>query len=482
MANKKVLLINPYFNVEWKGVTPPIGQAYLAETLQQNGVDYDVLDMNLGHSEKQLFSKIDTFKPDLVALSMITRNYYEFYDLLKKIKEKDGRITTIAGGPHVTIMKEQVLKECPSLDLGCMHEGEQTLLELAQGDKPVAQIKGLLYRDSDNIHYSGDREYCMDLDTIPWPRYEKYELDKYFKEINIFSSRGCPFQCIFCARPVISSCFRTRSAENVVDEIEYWYRKGYRSFNFEDDNFNLIKERVYTICDEIEARGLTGLLIRCSNGIRADRADRAILTRMRQVGFRYLAIGVDAGNDRMLKVIKKGETMEQIENAIRNACELGFDLKLFFVFGNPTETEDDVKDMAKISLKYPISEVHFNNIIPYPGTELYEWIKDHDGFLQAPEIFLNDAAFMDDTPVFETPELPRAAKIKLKKYLNRVRKKVHRRTVRRIFSNPLVGFCASMLVANRYIEQLYYKNSFIRSIVEHFRYKKSGKTLTEVVK
>jgi hypothetical protein len=224
------------------------------------------------------------------------------------------------------------------------------------------------------------------------------------------------------------------------------------------------------------------MLIRCSNGLRADRADREVLTRMREVGFRYLAIGVDAGNDRMLEVIKKGETMEQIENAISIACELEYDIKLFFVFGNPTETPEDVRDMARISLKYPISEVHFNNIIPYPGTELFQWIKEQDGFLQKPEVFLNNAAFMDDEPVFETPELPREEKIRLKKYLNRVRKKVHRRTIRRIFANPLVGFCASMLVANRYIEQLYYKNSIVRSIVEHFRYKKSENHIPEVVK
>jgi radical SAM superfamily enzyme YgiQ (UPF0313 family) len=374
MALEKVLLINPFFDVEWKGVTPPIGQGYLAETLKSKGIDYDVFDMNLGYSFKQLCQKIGESQPDLVGVGMITRNYYQFYNLISDIKKRYNKIKTIAGGPHVTIMKEQVLKECPALDYGVVHEGEETLVELCKSEKGVSNIKGLISRNGEEIFYSGDRDYIKDLDQIPWPRYEKYEMDKYFKEINIFSSRGCPRRCIFCARPVISAKFRARSAENVVDEIEYWYKKGYRQFNFEDDNFNLIKDRVLKICDEIERRNLSGMLIRCSNGIRADRADRDILARMYEVGFRYLAIGIDAGNDRMLKVIKKGETMDQIERTIKNACELGYSLKLFFVFGNPSETTEDVLDMAKLSLKYPISEVHFNNIIPYPGTELFNWI------------------------------------------------------------------------------------------------------------
>jgi len=481
MTFQKVLLVNPHYDVEWKGVTPPIGQGYLAETLQKQGIDYHVFDMNLGYSFKQLCQKIDETQPDLVGVGMITRNYYEFYDLISEIKSEYSQIKTVAGGPHVTIMKEQVFRECSALDYGVVHEGEDTLVELCKGEKAISEIKGLLYRSGEEITYTGDRDYVKDLDQIPWPRYEKYELDKYFKEMNIFSSRGCPRRCIFCARPVITSLYRIRSAGHVVDEIEYWYKKGYRQFNFEDDNFNLIKDRVFKICDEIEKRGLTGMLIRCSNGIRADRADRDILARMREVGFRYLAIGVDAGSDRMLEVIKKGETMAQIEKAIENACELGYGIKLFFIFGNPSETTEDVEDMARLSLKYPISEVHFNNIIPYPGTELYTWLEEKDYFLLSPDKFLNNAAFMDIEPVFETPELPREEKIRLKKYLDKVRRKVHRRAVRRIFPNRYIGYLASMVVANSFFENLFHKNRFFRRIVEYYRYKEAERRASETM-
>ena len=113
--------------------------------------------------------------------------------------------------------------------------------------------------------------------------------------------------------------------------------------------------------------------MRCSNGLRADRVDRDILQRMYNVGFRYVAIGVDAGNDRMLEVVKKGETMADIESAIKNACEIGYSIKLFFVIGNPTETIDDID--ATISLLKRIKPGGGEVAIaaPMPGTNYYRY-------------------------------------------------------------------------------------------------------------
>lgn len=472
MGFKRVLLINPPFNVEWRGLTPSIGQGYLAESLRNNGIEYDVLDMNIGYGVKHLLRKMDSFQPDLVGMSMVTRNYRSFYSILEQAKQHHSKIQIVVGGPHVTILKEQVLQECHAIDYGVAREGESALVELCQDELPKGEIKGLLYRSDGNIVYTGDREFAPDLDQIAWPRYDKFEMNKYFHAINIISSRGCPYHCIFCCRHILSPKYRARSPENVGDELEYWYKRGYRQFNFEDDNFNIIKERVYAICDEIERRGLKGCLLRCSNGTRADRVDRDMLTRMREVGFKYIAFGVDAGNDRMLKVVKKGETMDVIEDAIKNACDLGYDIKLFFVYGNPTETWEDVEDMAKISRKYPIQEVHFNSIIPYPGTELYDWIKGNNYFLRQPEEFLNNATFWDEEPIFETPELPAAIRRKIPGYVHEVRQEVHKEAVRRIFyKNKLIGKLASVILTNSILERLYYQSNFWRKFMEYFRYK-----------
>ena len=491
MRFKKVLLVTPSPRAEWRALTPHIGQAYLAQTLLESGIEYDILDMNLGYDLKDINQKIEDFHPDLLGISLISFEYKRFYNLLSTIKTLYPTVKTIVGGPHVTIMREQVLRECNAIDYGAVYEGEGTLTELCQGELPEADIRGLISRQNGDIIYAGDRKPVSNLDQIPWPRYERFELHKYMGEMTIYSSRGCPHKCIFCPNRILSPHYRSRSPGHVVDEMEYWYRKGCRQFNFDDDNFNLIRERVFAICDEIKRRGLKDLFLRCSNGIRADRVDREMLEKMHEVGFRYIAFGVDAGNNRMLEVVKKGETIEQIEQAISNACDLGYDVKLLFVVGTPYETKDDVEDKVRLSRKYPIQEVHFYNTIPTPGTELFEWVKANNLFLEDPEEYLNHASFWPTsweleslTPVFETPELPRQARMELFKYLTKVRRQIHRdfilRKLRRspvigiLLRNRVIGKLLSYLTINRYVEKLFYQSIFIRKVLEGVRYRLSS--------
>jgi len=468
---RKVLIVNPPYHAEWRGLTPHIGQAYLAETLSDQGIEYDVLDMNLGYKLRHLHQKIRDFQPDLVGMSLISLEHKRLYQLLSAIRNFDERLRIVVGGPHVTILKNQVLKECPEIDYGIVFEGEGTLTELCQG-VPENEIKGLIFRNGDDVVYTGDREFVSNLDQIPWPRYEKFEMRRYVPEITIYSSRGCPYQCIFCPNRIISPIFRPRSAKHVGDEIEYWYGRGYRQFNFDDDNFNLIRERVFEICDEIEKRGLKGLFLRCSNGIRADCVDKEMLMRMREVGFNYIAFGVDAGNNKILEIVKKGETMEAIERAIKLACDLGYNVKLLFVVGTPYETRSDVEDKVRLSRKYPIQEVHFYNTIPYPGTELYDWVGKSGYFLIKPEEYLNNISCLTKAPVFETPELPKQERIKLYRYLAKVRSQVHRDAVRRIFQKyGVIGRLLSLILANGLMERLFYQNRLFRRAAESFRFR-----------
>jgi len=472
MRYERVLLINPLSHAEWRGIRPHIGQAYLGQTLLENGIEYDVIDMNLGYKYRHLQEKVNDFHPDLIGVSLISLEYKTFYDLLSRIKGLNPKIKIVAGGPHVTIMREQVLKDCLAIDYGVVSEGEGTLLELSKGELPKPEIKGLIFREGGSIVYTGDREFIQNLDEIPWPRYEKFELNKYIKEITIYSSRGCPHKCTFCPNRILSPKFRPRSAKNVVDEMEYWYSKGSRQFNFDDDNFNLIRERVFEICEEIERRGLKQLFLRCSNGIRADKVDREMLTRMKEVGFRYIAFGIDGGNNRILEIVKKGETIEEIEQAIKDSCDLGYDVKILFVVGTPGETRKEVEDKVRIAKRYPIQEVHFYNIIPYPGTELYDWIKENNYFLKEPEDYLNDASCLINMPVFETPELPAKDRSKMFKYLSKARSRIHREALLRLFGRSnLIARLASYILTNRLVEKLFYQNVFFRKIIERFRYK-----------
>jgi anaerobic magnesium-protoporphyrin IX monomethyl ester cyclase len=469
MRFERVLLVNPKSDAEWKGIRPHIGLGYLAQYLEANGIEHDVLDMNLGHGVHDLLRRVDEFKPDLVGMTLLTMEYRAFYEVLGDLKAAHPDIPVVVGGPHVTIFRERVLEDCPSADYAVVHEGEHTLVELCQGTGE-SEIAGLAYRQNGEVRYTRDRGFEMDLDSLPWPRYERFELDRYIPEIEIYSSRGCPHQCIFCPNRLISPVFRARSAESVVEEMTYWYGRGYRLFNFDDDNFNMIRQRVLDICDGIERAGLTDVVLRLSNGIRADRCDRELLARMKEVGFRYIAFGADAGNDRMLQIVKKGETIADIEQAVAAATELGYEVKLLFVVGTPYETWEDVEDKVRLSKRYPIQDAHFYNIIPYPGTELFDWIQENGYFLLDPEDYLNTVSSFKNVPIFETPELPAAKRIELFKYLERVRSGIHRDAAKRLFRSPVLGELAGWVAGSRAFSSAFYRYPFVRKTVDRVRF------------
>ncbi|MFX0199154.1 MAG: B12-binding domain-containing radical SAM protein, partial [Candidatus Hodarchaeota archaeon] len=448
---------------------------YLAEALVDSGIQYDVLDMNLGYKTKNLIKKIEKFHPDLIGIPLVSLQYLEFYRLLSQIKNHYPQVDLVVGGPHVTILKEKVLHDCTAIDYGVTFEGELPMVELCKGEKQLNKIRNLLYREGDNhsVLYTGDGEPIWDLDRLSFPRYEKFELKKYIPEVTIYSSRGCPHQCIFCPNRIISPHYRARSAAHVVEEMEYWYKNGFRQFNFDDDNFNYDKNRVYQICDEIEKRGMKNLFLRCSNGIRADRVDRDMLKRMKAVGFRYIAFGADGGNNRMLAIVKKGESIEQIESAVKSACELDYDVKMLFVVGTPYETRQDVEDKVRLVQKYPLTDVHFYNTIPYPGTEMFDWVVENNYFLVKPEEYLNDISCCESIPVFETPELTAKERVKLYKYLQKVRRDIHRKAFRRIFKRfGILSHVLSYILASDTVVKKYYQSLFFRKLIENLRYNK----------
>lgn len=474
MRFKKILLINPsVYRARLGPIRPPVGLGYVAQFLNHHGLEYEVIDMALGHRIKDLFKEIDMFMPELIGISMWTYGYKYTYNFIRKVKERYPEIPVLAGGPHISTMRQEVLKECREIDFAIVLEGEKTIIELCQGIG-LENIKGLIYRKGKDITYNGDREFVVDLDSIPFPRFERFERDKYMlKEMLIISSRGCPFNCIYCPVSLaIGKRLRVRSARNVVDEIVYWYNKGYRRFNFGDDNFTFYKERVYEICDEIEKRDIKGLDIRCGNGIRADRVDRALLKRMKDVGFTYLAFGVEGGNDRILGILKKGEDIKQIEETIRDACEIGFDVTLFFLAGSPGEKWEDIEDSVQLARRYPIIDARFYNIIPYPSTQLFEDLKRKNLFVRSPEEYLNDTQAFDPIPVFETPELSVDDRIKVFRYLSKVSKEILRNGFKKKLKRyGWAGILLAYVASTDMGQNILRHNKIIRRIAEKIRYR-----------
>lgn len=472
-----VLLVSPPSSSYLGAARPPQNLGYLAESLLRSGVEPWILDMRLGYPLRDLLKTIQQVKPDLIGFSLVSLEYLKSYALIDRVKQFAPSAHIVVGGPHVTVLQETVLEECASIDYGVVHEGEHTLVELCEGHVPPDWIKGLIWRNRGaDIVFNGHREISRNLDAIPYPTYRGFEMKRYIREIPLNSSRGCPYQCVFCPNKMITKQYRWRSAGHVVDEIIHWYNAGYRVFNFDDDNMSLKRERVLEICDRIETAGLQDAEFRCSNGIRADRVDEELLKRMYEVGFRYIAFGVDGGNNKMLKANKKGETIEQIESAVRNACEIGYDVKIFCILGMPHETLEDVEDSLRFMQKFPVRRIILNNPIPYPGTELFETVKANGWFVKQPEEYLNHVTENVDEPVFVTPELDIFARRDILKRARRIERTVTRRAVRTLYEKFFpFNHVLAWLFATRFVENLFFKNHRFRQWMENIRYRR-GRT------
>jgi len=471
MRFQKVLLVSPPSSSRYGGLRVPAGLGHIAQVLRDNSIRHECLDMRLGYGFRHLRERLAGFAPDLVGISMISLEYRNMYGMIARIKESCPRAKIVVGGHHVTILREKVLEECREIDFGVVGDGEKAIIELCKEEAPLDQIQGLLYRQNGETVFTGDRAPLENLDEYAFPRYEGYDLRSYSRQIPVHSSRGCVFQCTFCPNKFLGGKYRTKSPAYFVDEIEYWYKRGYRQFAIDDDTFNLNKKRVYAICEEIKKRQMPDLFIRCSNGLRANCVDRELLSAMKEIGVREVGFGVDGGNNKVLGYLKKGETIEQIEEAVKIACELGLDVALFIIVGTPHETEADIEDSIRFARKYPVARVNFNNAIPYPGTEMFDYVKEHKLFLMPPEQYLNCVSEDKMVPVFETAELRRNERIRILGRCHKVRKEIMKNSVARMFGRfPLMGAFAKYCFPVHFFEKLFFGNLFFRRVFERIRY------------
>jgi len=458
---KKVLFIQPLYPASVKkGPTLQDGLGYISEYLNKDGVDTTIVDMQLGYSFDELIEKINIYRPDLIGFTMMTISYIGTYALITDVKKRNPSIPIVVGGPHISTLRETALVECPSIDFGVVMEGEITTAELCKGFE-LDEIKGLIYRNQDGaIKYNGTRDYIDNLNEIPFPTYNNFEVERYGTWHPLQTSRGCPYDCIYCTvSTVIGKKLRVRSPENILREIEYWYQRGKRAFSIRDDNFSFFEDRVYKICDLIEKSNMTGLEFALFNGIRADKCTKDLLKRMKSVGFNYISFGAEAGNNKILGHLKKGERIEDIELATKNACELDIKVELFFLVGSPYETWKDIMDTVRLATKYPITSSIFSNVIPFPGTELFNWVESNNYFVEKPEDYLNwNRLYFTNKPVFQTPELPAKDRIKALKYTHNV---VMRRIERNyyVYHDGYLGrlyFIYLSIRKNRYLDKFFF--------------------------
>ncbi|MBO06299.1 MAG: hypothetical protein CMI58_04605 [Parcubacteria group bacterium] len=466
MKYKKVLLLFPdYAGGYFGALRPPAGIGYLAQILQENRVEYDILDLATGRNLSILRAKILSFKPDLVAISLMSFMYKRSYYIINYMKDISSGITVVAGGPHISTLREKALEECKGIDYGIVQEGEYTMLDLCSG-LDEESVPGLLYRKDGKVNFAGPRPFEKELDKFSFPRFEKFPLGKYVtEEIGIVSSRGCPFNCTYCpVKTSIGQQYRIRSAESIVDEITYWYNRGFKQISILDDNFTLDKERVFKICDSICRKDFKDIELNCNNGIRADRVDREMLSAMKLAGFKYFAFGIESGNEQILKNIKKSQDLVVMENALKIAIELDFTVTLFFIVGAPGENLSTVKESIALAKKYQIFDARFYNLIPFPATELYEWAKNNKYLIMYPEEYLNNSSHWDFKPVFATPDFPTEERAKALELTRQARKEIrHDAMKRKLWGKlgPLSGIIANFYI-NDWVQTQLMHNSLLR--------------------
>lgn len=447
---RKVLLVNPAYSKTYFSLPVlPAGLGYLAQGLKNNGLAYEIFDMSLGYTAGDLKEKIRAFRPELVGVSCISYMLNNTYRMVSELKRNFPGLKIIMGGPHVSSIKGDIMRECKDLDFALVGEGDRSLIDLCKG-RPYPEISGLIYRVDSKQIAAVPSTFVSDLGALDFPRYEGFELDRYgYKMIGIVTSRGCPYGCIYCSCNVIGKKIRFRCAESIVEEIDYWYKRGYREFGIQEDNPTFDKNRMLEICEGLRKKCFKDLKLMCGNGVRADRVDRELLGEMKKAGFKRLAFGIESGSDKVLKAINKGTTAEVMEKAIREAVELGFFVSLFFIIGSPSETTEDVERSIRLALKYPVQSAEFFNLVPMPGSELYSWVEKNNYFIRPPKEYLNSKYHpaRSCSPIFATPEFTKKERRMMLKKTHRVSVEIKKRVIREKFVK--LGFIGEIL-ANLY--------------------------------
>ncbi|MDI6741101.1 MAG: radical SAM protein [Smithella sp.] len=377
----RIAIIAPPYPLE-EMPSPPLGVTYVAAAFEAAGAEVEIFDYIVSsYTKENLKKQLDAFRPDVVGATSVTMNFYEAQQIIRDVKNYNPEIITMMGGPHVSFTSMDTLKQYPEIDLIVIGEGEDTIAELV----PVMNqknkwhnIRGIAYRNGDEIIITGKRDFIADIDSISLPARHLLPLSRYRAlgfPVSLITGRGCPYSCIFClGRKMVGSKVRKRNSSLVLDEIETIIGYGFDRINIADDLFTADKERVKEICTGIKERSLKFVWSAFS---RVDTISQEVFDLMAQAGCDSVSFGVETGNTEILKRIKKGINLEQVNAAVKMCQQAGMIAHASFIIGLPGETKDTLEETDKFARSTKaIYGYHF--LAPFPGTTVREKIQDYD--------------------------------------------------------------------------------------------------------
>ncbi len=411
----KIVFINPPQQTGYP--QPPMGLASLAAVLEKEGFDTAIVDANVQRLKpEEVISHVAD--ADVVGLTAMTPTIGIALEIARRVKESRPDVPVLLGGAHATLLPEATLAGAPGVDIIVRGEGEKVIVDLLQAlrsRQALYDLPGITYRGGGEVISTAPATENVELDSLPflayhllpWHRYKPYPPHGRASPFAaIITSRGCPYHCSYCSKPVFGTKFRAQSPLRVTDEIAYYKEKFHiGELAFYDDVFTLDGKRAYAIAESMLHKGLK---IPWTCETRVNLVDRELLQQMKKAGCYAIAYGVESASPEILKTLSKNISVEQVEEAVRLTREAGIQTIGYFMLGSPGETPETVCQTIDFAKNLKLDFAQFAVTIPFPGTELYD-IYLRNGHKDISWEDLSYARLEGGvTPVFESDRLSKA--------------------------------------------------------------------------
>ncbi len=408
----------PHFEDSISSYFPfPFFLAYTAAVLEEAGVAVGLRDSIAERDSVQDFlNALSSFRPDLLLIETSTPSIESDLELCRTVNAREPGLKIVLAGPHSEMYSAEFLAAHPGLYAILLGEYEQIALELVEAlgeGRTPDSVAGLIFRQGESVVQTPERPLMDNLDDLPFPARHLLNMSRYqdlFCELpspslQIISSRGCPFQCIFCSWPQVmygSHRYRVRSAASILDEIESCLKTNkYRSIYFDDDTFNIGERRILEICDEFDRRGIR---VPWAAMARADTMTETMLRRMKAAGLAAVKYGIESTDQAIVDRSRKKLDLKKAEQVVRLTRSLGIKVHLTFCFGLPGETRESMNRTIADAIRWDPDSVQFSIVTPYPGSEYFQML-DQEGRILTRDWRRYDGG---SEAVFETADLSRA--------------------------------------------------------------------------